>query len=133
MAKMLEFCAICIEEVIETYKLTNCTHKFCKQCLQQQLINEWPNLLKCALCREYWNLDEMKLIYQQLPNWKIQDIIGHRMRELELEYQVVRSDNQISWEPASLISFVHRSIVIHYEARLRAYMKYYLDRQGRQY
>lgn len=131
---MSEFCAICLEHVEKINQLVNCGHKFCDECLQQQLKNNWPNLPRCSLCRRYWNIQEVIEIYHRIPNWKVQDIRGHRKTGLtfRLEYKVERSDNYTNWEPASVLSIVESGIIARYEARLRAYRKYYQDRLSSQ-
>lgn len=116
-----------MDDVEKTHQLVNCGHKFCDNCLQNQVKVEWPRLIRCALCREYWNLNDLISIYNITPDWKIQEIISHRVRGQVLEYQVVREDNQMTWEPASLVHIVDENLVRNYESRLWSLIRYYLD------
>lgn len=125
--KMLEYCPICLDEVEKTHQLIYCGHKFCHTCLQTQVKYEWPKLLRCALCRRDWNLDDLILIYHQIPDWNIQEIISHRLVRQVLEYQVVRNNDQLTWEPASLVHIVDERLVREYEARLWSLIRHYLE------
>mmetsp|Transcript_134429 Transcript_134429/g.218763 ORF Transcript_134429/g.218763 Transcript_134429/m.218763 type:complete len:528 (-) Transcript_134429:114-1697(-) len=99
-------CAVCMEETCDLMEL-ECGHKFCNDCLQQQLAARWPGprivfaYLQCALCRAPVAHPELESLLVEHIHLKqrVVDIAVDRFKKDGLLNDLVQKlDREATWE-----------------------------------
>jgi len=100
-----QLCTVCFEQIIanKMYMTNACNHFFCKSCLREWCLKEWPNMpIVCPNCRACFTSDLNELIPDKIQEYEQNRYIISSYRVVPQSDDSGHTDTEIIFEPVTI-------------------------------